>query len=111
MTTLQKAAIGLTAAYGLIALIGGLIGYVKAGSVASLVAGGGSGVILIVSAIVARQRPKGGLIAALLVSLILVVRFTKASIDQQKLAPVAMVMIIGGLAVLISAALALKERR
>jgi uncharacterized membrane protein (UPF0136 family) len=111
MTTLQKTAIGLTGAYGLIALIGGLIGYLKAGSMASLIAGGGSGVILIASAIIARQKLKGALITALVVSLILVARFTKVSLDQGALAPVAAVMIAGGLAVVVSTALALRERR
>ncbi len=111
MTNTHKAALGLTGAYGLIALVGGIIGFVKAGSVASLIAGGGSGIILIASAIIARQRPRGGLITALVVSLILIGRFIKSSIDHQGVAPVAAVMILGGVAVVVSAALALKEPR
>ena len=109
MTTLQKAAVGLTAAYGLISLTGGLIGYVKAGSLASLIAGGGSGLILLISAFIARQKPKGGLTTALVISLILVGRFIKATITGGSLSAIAAVMIAGGLAVIVASALALRE--
>jgi uncharacterized membrane protein (UPF0136 family) len=110
MTTLQKAAVGVTAAYGLIALTGGLIGYVKADSLASLIAGGGSGVLLLISAAIARQKPKGGLTTALIISVILVGRFVKASFTGDGgVSTVAAVMIAGGLAVVVTAALALRE--
>lgn len=111
MTSLHRIAVALTAAYGLIALIGGLIGYLMAGSLASLIAGGVSGLLLISSALVARQRPAAGFIAALILSFLLVARFINAAITAGSLAPVAAVMILGGVAVLAAAALALKERR
>jgi len=111
MTLLHRIAVALTAAYGLIALVGGLIGYLKAGSVASLIAGGGSGLLLLVCAVLARQKPTPGLIGALVVSFLLVARFLNAAIAQRALAPVAAVMILGGAAVLVTAGLALKERR
>lgn len=110
MTNVQKGAIALSASYGLVALIGGLIGYVKAGSPASLIAGGISGLILIASALVARQKPTAGLVVASLVSLALVGRFTKVALDGQALGVVAAVMIGGGLAVVVASALALFSR-
>lgn len=111
MTLLHRIAVALTAAYGLIALVGGLIGYLKAGSVASLIAGGGSGLLLLVSAVLARQKPQAGLISAMVVSFLLVARFLNSAIAQRALAPVSAVMIVGGAAVLVAAGLALKERR
>ena len=48
--TVQIIAAGLTALYGLISLIGGYIGYAKAGSTASLIAGGVSGILLLLLA-------------------------------------------------------------
>lgn len=109
MTTSHRVATALIAVYGLIALIGGTIGFVKAGSVASLVAGGGSGlVLLLAAALVAKKVPRSarvGLILALVVSLLLIGRF--ASTLRGGASPVALVMIIGGLAALVSSAMAL----
>lgn len=110
MTNLQKGAIALSGSYGLVALIGGFIGYVKAGSPASLIAGGISGVILIASALAARKKPMPGLLVALLVSLALVFRFAKVALDRQELGAVAAVMIGGGLAVVVACVLALLSR-
>lgn len=107
MRTSHKVAAGLALAYGLLALIGGLIGFLKAGSVASLVAGGGSGVILLVGAALVGKKPKAGLIIALVLSLLLIGRFASASLKHGAASPIALVMIIGGLAVLVAAGLAL----
>jgi uncharacterized membrane protein (UPF0136 family) len=107
MTTSHKLAVGLTVAYGLTALIGGLIGFLKAGSVASLVAGGGSGVILLVAAVLSSRKPRLGLGIALVVSLLLIGRFASTAFRSGAASPIALVMIVGGLAVVLAAALAL----
>lgn len=111
MTTSLRAPALLTAVYGLIALIGGTIGFVKAGSVASLIAGGGSGLILLVAAalIMKEQRARVGLIIALVVSVLLIGRF--ASTLRGGASLVAIVMITGGLVVLVASALALARAR
>jgi len=99
----------LIAAYGLIALIGGTIGFAKAGSVASLVAGGGSGLILLIAAaLIVKKRARAGLIVALVLSLLLIGRF--ASTLGSGASPVAIVMITGGLIVLVASAMALRPR-
>jgi uncharacterized membrane protein (UPF0136 family) len=107
MTTSHKLAAGLTVAYGLTALIGGLIGFLKAGSVASLVAGGGSGVILLVAALLSSRRPKLGFGIALVVSVLLIGRFASTALRSGVASPIALVMIGGGLAVVLAAGLAL----
>ena len=71
----QLIAACITALYGLISLIGGYIGYAKAGSTASLIAGGISGVLLLLCAGGVFVRPTWSLIGALVVSLALVGRF------------------------------------
>jgi uncharacterized membrane protein (UPF0136 family) len=120
MTTSLRAPAALIAVYGLVALIGGTIGFVKAGSVASLIAGGGSGLVLLVAAALVAKQPDGaagnltssarvGLIIALVVSLLLIGRF--ASTLRNGASPVAIVMITGGLVALVASATALGRAR
>jgi uncharacterized membrane protein (UPF0136 family) len=107
MKSSHRIAAVLAGIYGLIALIGGLIGFIKAGSVASLVAGGGSGVLLLVSAALVRGKPKVGLGLALAISLLLIGRFASASIASGALSSIALVMISGGVAVAVASIRAL----
>jgi uncharacterized membrane protein (UPF0136 family) len=107
MTNSQRLASRLTFAYGLIAAIGGTIGYIKAGSVASLVAGGGSGVLLLICATLIGKKPKAGLIGAIVLSVLLIGRFASAA-AKSGASPVAIIMIAGGVAVLVACGLALK---
>jgi uncharacterized membrane protein (UPF0136 family) len=120
MTMSLRAPAALIAVYGLVALIGGTIGFVKAGSVASLIAGGGSGLVLLVAAALVAKNPDGapgrlassarvGLIIALVVSLLLIGRF--ASTLRNGASPVAIVMITGGLVALVASATALGRAR
>jgi uncharacterized membrane protein (UPF0136 family) len=109
MVSSYKVARGLAVAYGLIALIGGLIGFLKAGSMASLIAGGGSGVVLIIAGLLIGSKPKVGLILSLIVALALLGRFVSGALKSGPTA-IALVMIIGGLAVLIGSGRALAAK-
>jgi len=102
---LQTIAVGIVAGYGVLSLAGGLMGYVKAKSRASLIAGGASGLVLIGSAVLATTHPVAGFVLASVVSLALVLRFAKSA--AKRASPVAVVMIGGGVVVLVSACLAL----
>jgi uncharacterized membrane protein (UPF0136 family) len=102
----QTIAIACVAGYGLISLAGGVLGYVKANSRASLIAGVGSGVLLLASAALATAYPVAGLAIASVLSLLLVGRFVRSAIGKRP-NTVAFVMIGGGVAVLVSAGLAL----
>ena len=64
-----RVAAGLMAIYGLIVLVDGVIGYVKAESLLSLLAGGGSGLALLASAALTLRRPTLGLVIGGLVTL------------------------------------------
>jgi uncharacterized membrane protein (UPF0136 family) len=102
---IQTIAVGVVAGYGVLSLVGGAMGYVKAKSRASLIAGGVSGLVLLGSAALATTHPVAGFVLASVVSVALVARFAKSAAKRAH--PVAMVMIGGGVAVLVSAGLAL----
>lgn len=107
MTSRQIAA-SSAGLYGLVALTGGIIGFVKAGSLASLIAGGISGLILIACAAFIPRRPKPALIVALVVGVALVGRFLPKAIEA---GAVALVMTLGGILVVVACAVALKRER
>lgn len=103
---LQTIAIAIGAGYGVLSLVGGIMGYVKAKSRASLIAGGLSGVILIGGALLAASNPVLGLSIVAVISAALVGRFAKSALRKGS-SPVAYVMVGGGLAALVTAGLAL----
>jgi uncharacterized membrane protein (UPF0136 family) len=107
--TSQKLAASAAGLYGLIALSGGIIGFVKASSLASLIAGGISGLILIACAVFIPRKPKGALIVALVVSLGLLGRFAPKLSGPDGLNAIAVVMALGGLIVAVACAVALKQ--
>ena len=73
--------------FGLLTIAGGVLGYVKAGSTASLVAGSISGVLLLVAAFLLPTNLLVGLTIALVVSLLLAGRFLPAYLKTGKLMP------------------------
>jgi uncharacterized membrane protein (UPF0136 family) len=103
---IQTIAVGVAAAYGVLSLAGGVMGYAKAKSRASLIAGGISGLLLLGSAALAASHPVAGFAVASVVSLALVGRFAKSA-SGKRASGVAKVMIGGGLAVLVTAGIAL----
>jgi uncharacterized membrane protein (UPF0136 family) len=104
---LHTIAVAVAAGYGVISLVGGLVGYIKAGSRASLIAGGLSGLLLIGSAVLAMNRPLLGLTLASLISLALVARFARSGASQKRRTALAPVMVGGGLVVVVTSILAL----
>src|SRR5438094_10454904 len=73
--TTQMIALGITALYGLVSIVGGITGYVRADSWASLVAGGIAGVLLLLCAAGVFYRPALSLSAAIIISIALLGRF------------------------------------
>jgi uncharacterized membrane protein (UPF0136 family) len=61
--------------FGLLTIAGGVIGYVKAGSVASIIAGAITGVLLLVAAFLLPDHRVAGLAIALIVSVLLAAQF------------------------------------
>ena len=86
--------------FGLLTIAGGVMGYVKAGSTASLIAGSISGVLLVVAAFPAfPSQPVAGLALGGIVSLLLVGYFLPAFFRTGKMMPAGMMSLLSVLGV------------
>jgi uncharacterized membrane protein (UPF0136 family) len=84
--------------YGILALAGGVLGYVKAQSQTSLISGVVSGVLLILSGIAHLQGASWGLILATLVTAALIIVFAVRLYKTRKFMPAGLMVITGLLA-------------
>ena len=88
--------------FGVIMVIGGIMGYVKARSVPSLVAGGISGIIFILSALAIPRGWYTWMVVDLILSLLLAGRFLP-SLLQRKYNPAAYVVPLAIIGVILAA--------
>jgi uncharacterized membrane protein (UPF0136 family) len=88
-------------AYGLLAIAGGILGYVKSKSKASIISGSISGALLIGSAIAQLQGISGARIASIAIAGALVVIFVVRLVKTKKFMPAGL-MIIAGVATLVA---------
>lgn len=109
----HKVAAALAALYGIVAIVGGTIGYAVAGSVASIIAGGASGLLLILCAVgTIYFKPLWCLLGAAVISIALLIQFLPKVVHYlngtaETLAPAPVAMTVGGLIVLFASAFAL----
>ncbi|QQS48884.1 MAG: TMEM14 family protein [Acidobacteriota bacterium] len=95
--------------YGVLVAVGGVMGYVKANSTASLAAGLGAGILLVGSSIVMmRNSYQTGWWIALVVAILLLGRFGMAAMKEFKMMPGGMVIIMS---IIVLAALILNRGR
>lgn len=89
--------IGLVAtlAYGILAILGGIIGYRSASSKVSLISGSVSGFALIVAAVIQFQGQSWGLILATVVTASLLVVFMFRLAKTRKFMPAGLMTILG----------------
>ena len=80
--------------FGVLTIIGGVIGYVKAGSTISLVAGALTGALLVVAAFLLPDHAVAGLVIALLTSLLLAGQFVPKFIRTGKPMPAGMMALL-----------------
>ncbi|WP_375473933.1 TMEM14 family protein [uncultured Nostoc sp.] len=97
-------------AYGILAIVGGVIGYIQAKSRVSLLSGSISGLLLILAAYFQLQGQTWGAILALLVTAVLVVIFAFRLIKTRKFMPAGLMTILGllALAVMVNQIVALR---
>lgn len=84
--------------YGLLAGLGGILGYVKARSQTSLISGLISGILLIISGIAQQQGATWGLPMAIGVTIVLIIVFAIRFAKTRKFMPAGLMVIAGILA-------------
>ena len=89
--------------FGALTILGGVIGFVKAGSKASLIAGGVSGVLILVAAwLVMSGSAQAGLILGLVLSSVLEMRFLPAFLKTKKPMPAGMMAVLSMIGTVLS---------
>lgn len=89
--------------FGVVTALGGVMGFVKAKSKASLIAGSISGVLLVVAGLLARQGHKAGLILGIVVSVALLGRFGAVFARTRAMAPAGIMTLLAFIAIIINA--------
>ena len=80
--------------FGLLTIAGGVVGYVKAGSVASIIAGAITGVLLLVAAFLLPEHRVAGLATALIVSLLLAAQFVPKLLRTGRVMPAGIMSVL-----------------
>jgi uncharacterized membrane protein (UPF0136 family) len=80
--------------FGALTIIGGIAGYIKAGSVASIIAGSITGVLLLVAAFLLPEHRTVGLATALVVALLLAAQFAPKFLRTGRVMPAGMMSIL-----------------
>jgi len=88
--------------FGLLTIVGGVIGYVKAGSTVSIIAGSISGIALIVAALLLPGNVVLGLALAGLVSILLAGRFVPAFMKTGAVMPAGLMSVLSVIGVIVA---------
>jgi uncharacterized membrane protein (UPF0136 family) len=86
--------------FGVLTIAGGIVGYVKAGSVASVIAGSITGVLLLVAAFLLPQHRAVGLATAFVISLVLAGQFVPKFLQTGRAMPAGMMSILSVIGVI-----------
>jgi uncharacterized membrane protein (UPF0136 family) len=86
--------------FGVLTITGGVVGYVKAGSVASIIAGSITGVLLLVAAFLMPEHRAIGLATAFIISLLLAAQFVPKFIRTGRVMPAGMMAILSVIGVI-----------
>ncbi len=87
--------------FGILTIVGGIIGYVKAGSMPSIIAGSITGILLVIAAWLLPEHRAAGLATALVVSLVLAAQFVPKFIRTGKAMPAGMMSILSVIGIVI----------
>ena len=88
--------------FGVLTIAGGVMGYVKAQSMASLLAGGISGLLLIGAGALIATKTQPGLILGLLVSIALAGRFIPAYMGKQVFMPAGLMSVLSVIGIILT---------
>lgn len=87
--------------FGIVAIVGGALGFARAKSKASLVAGGVSGALLIIAGLLCPSVL--GFILALLVSVLLLAHFGRSFATKKKPMPAIPMIVLSGICIVLTA--------
>ena len=90
--------------FGVLTIAGGIIGYVKAGSVVSVIAGAITGVLLLVAGWMLPQHRELGLILGLFISAILAAQFIPRVFRTKRLVPAGVMSVLSVIGIIIAIA-------
>ena len=88
--------------FGLLTIVGGVMGYVKAGSTASLLAGSIAGIILLIAAYLLPDQLVLGLVLAAVISIALAGRFVPAFFKTHQLMPAGLMSVLSVIGVIMA---------
>jgi len=95
--------------FGVLTIAGGIVGYVKAGSVASILAGSISGVLLVLGGFLLPEHRVVGLTLSVVVSLLLALQFIPKFFRTGKLMPAGVMALLSLIAIGVAIAAWIKE--
>jgi uncharacterized membrane protein (UPF0136 family) len=88
--------------FGILTVAGGVVGYVKAGSVASIIAGSITGVLLLVAAFLLPEHRAIGLATAFIISLLLAAQFAPKFIRTGRVMPAGAMSILSVIGIIVA---------
>ena len=88
--------------FGLLTIIGGVMGYVRAGSMASIIAGSVSGILLLVAAYLMGNNAVAGLALAAVLSILLAGRFVPAFMKNGEFMPAGMMSVLSVIGIIMA---------
>ena len=88
--------------FGLLTIVGGIIGYASKGSVPSIIAGSISGILLLLGAFLLPNHFAAGLGVAMIVSLLLAGQFVPKFIQTGKAMPAGMMSILSVIGIVVA---------
>ncbi len=95
--------------FAILTIAGGITGYVKAGSMASIIAGSISGVLLLLAAWLMPEHQAAGLIMALIVSLLLAGQFIPKFFRTFKVMPAGLMSVLSAIGIIVAIAAWLRK--
>jgi uncharacterized membrane protein (UPF0136 family) len=88
--------------FGVLTVAGGVVGYVKAGSVASIIAGSITGVLLLVAAFLLPEHRAIGLATGFIISLLLAAQFAPKFIRTGAVMPAGTMSILSVIGIIVA---------
>ena len=95
--------------FGLLTIAGGVMGYVRAGSTVSIIAGSISGILLLVAAFLMPNNAVAGLALAVVISLLLAGRFLPAFMKSGDFMPAGLMSVLSVIGIIMAIAAWVKK--